>query len=450
MRCQREQWRDQGPVKWMRACLLACAVGGAILAGAFFPVFVGGPSGGAVAFACGLGNSPTMMANNDPALLFPVTKNVPANQPIGIFALNYVAGQSVSFQEDLSRVVGAPDPNSLKWRWNFGDGSPTSSDLAPQHTFAKPGTYNIHSQIFDTSSNAWTDLDSAQITVIAVAPPNPPVAQITASATIVSPGDSITFDATGSHAADNSKLTYLWNFNDGSTATGPHVTHPFAISGHGIVALIVKDTHGAIGVASVNIAVLSTFPAAKVSASALSINPGGSVSFDASKSTAPQDQPGDRIVSYSWDFGDGSPHTKTQTPTTTHTYHSPGNYTVTVQAFDILGASGTTHLTVTVAYNYMLIGGAIAGVVLLWGIGYLIVNSRKRASLAKARAAREAERELARARRVGGGRPGQSGAGRPRSAGSPPPRGSRNPGASGGRYPQRGGAPRARRDRDEW
>lgn len=492
-RCQPRQGRDDGQkqgwgqvseraagrMKWVRVCLLACAVSGAALVGALFPLLLGGSSGGAVAFACGLGNSPTMMANNAPALLFPITKNVPANQPVGLFALTYVAGQPITFQEDLSRVVGAPDPTTLKWRWDFGDKSSTSSDISPQHTYAKPGTYSIHAQIFDTSSNAWTDLDSAQITVIASAPANPPTAKITASTNIVAPGGSITFDASNSQAADGSKLSYLWNFNDGSTATGPHVTHTFAIAGHGIVALIVTDAHHASAVATVNIAVLSSYPVAKISASSLSIIPGGDVSFNASKSLPVQDQPGDRIVSYSWEFGDGSKVT-TQGPTTSHRYVKPGSYTVTVQAFDVLGASGTAHVTVSVGFSPAMIGGAIAAVLLVWGLGYLVVSSRRRASLAKARAAREAERELARARRVGGARAGQSGAGRPRPAGGggaspargdrrgPPPgdgyRGGPNPGGSGGRsprgdestgrYPQRGG-PSPRRDRrgyddDEW
>src|SRR5690242_16208943 len=54
------------------------------------------------ALACGLGNTPTMLANGDPALLYPVPPNVnvPADQPIGIFALNYASGAAISFTED--------------------------------------------------------------------------------------------------------------------------------------------------------------------------------------------------------------------------------------------------------------------------------------------------------------------------------------------------------------
>ena len=161
-----------------RAALLALALGAGAALGLFAPV---GGRGGQAALACGLGNTPTMLANSAPALLFPVTNNTPADQPIGIFALNSVVGQPVTFFEDLSRVSGAPAPSSFKWRWSFGDGSGYSNEVSPKHTYAAPGTYNVHAQILDSSSGSdiWTDLDSAQITITAAPVANPPVTKVT-------------------------------------------------------------------------------------------------------------------------------------------------------------------------------------------------------------------------------------------------------------------------------
>src|SRR5258708_2765825 len=161
-----------------RAALLALAWGTGAALGLFAPV---GGRGGQAAFACGLGNTPTMLANSAPALLFPVTKNTPADQPISIFALNSVVGQPVTFFEDLSRVSGAPAPSSFKWRWSFGDGSGYSNEVSPKHTYAAPGTYNVQAQILDSSggSDIWTDLDSAQITITAAPVANPPVTLVT-------------------------------------------------------------------------------------------------------------------------------------------------------------------------------------------------------------------------------------------------------------------------------
>ena len=45
------------------------------------------------------------------------------------------------------------------------------------HTFAAAGTFNVYTQIYDTSSNAWTDLDSAQLHVIGALPANAPTAK---------------------------------------------------------------------------------------------------------------------------------------------------------------------------------------------------------------------------------------------------------------------------------
>ena len=387
-----------------RMSVLAGLAGVAVLAGVLLPALGHDFMGNSAVCACGLGNTPTILANGEPALLFPVTKNTPASQPVGIFLLQYPARTSIAFTEDLSRVVGAPDPNSLKWRWSFGDGTPTSSEVSPHHTFARPGNYNVHSQIFDPSSNAWTDFDSAQINVIAAAIPNPPIVKLTASRHIVAPGGSITFDTTGSHAADGGSLTYLWNFNDGSTGTGQTITHTFAIQGRGIIAVVATDSHGARTVATLNIAVVSSYPVAKLSASATSVAPNSTVRFDASGSTAPAGVPGDKIETYVWDFGDGSPQVTTQSPAVSHRYTKWGTFTASVKVVDSQGAPDTASVGLTVGPNWRLVTIAIAAVLLIWSIGYLIVHSgRKR----KREREREAARELARARRLNGRDPRQ-------------------------------------------
>ncbi|HEX2107768.1 MAG TPA: PQQ-dependent sugar dehydrogenase, partial [Rubrobacteraceae bacterium] len=58
------------------------------------------------------------------------------------------------------------------------------------------------------------------------------------------------------------------------------------------------------------------------------------VSFDGSASTDPD---GDTLT-YSWDFGDGSPRVETTTPTTSHTYQAQGTYTATLTVRDPGGA----------------------------------------------------------------------------------------------------------------
>jgi PKD repeat protein len=395
----------------LRPALLTLTVVGGVALGTFVPLLRGGSA--SAALACGLGNSPTMLANSGPALLYPVLKNTPADQPIGLFTLQYVAGQQITFSEDLSRVIGAPPLNSFKWRWDFGDGSGYSSDVSPKHTYAQAGTYNVHSQIYDDTTGAWTDLDSAQITVIPSAFSNTPVAQFTASTQVVAVNGTITFDASGSHAADGSQLTYQWNFNDGSTATGSHVTHTFAIQGQGLIALIVSDKRGARSVTTTTVVIVSQL----MNASETTAAPGDTVSFDATQALQYSLPSGDPHVQFTWNFGDGSQPLQTQTPTVSHTFTKPGQYAVQVQGaatdqtqvppavsaveVTVVGPQTTqsvTHPTSSASQRVLLFGGAGAAVLVVLVVGFFLVQAqRRRNALIRERAA---AMELARARSV--------------------------------------------------
>jgi parallel beta-helix repeat protein len=65
------------------------------------------------------------------------------------------------------------------------------------------------------------------------------------------------------------------------------------------------------------------------------------VTFDASASS------GD-IVSYKWNFGDGSPEVTEYDPITTHVYETAGNYTVTLTVIDREGLTNSTTKVITV------------------------------------------------------------------------------------------------------
>ncbi|HEU5441571.1 MAG TPA: PKD domain-containing protein [Ktedonobacterales bacterium] len=392
----------------------------AMLAAALAAIVLGLPGaltggGQPVAYACGLGASPTMLANHVAAMLYPGSTSSSATAPIiGEFAPTYVAKQPITFDEDLSQLVGAPPKSSLHLHWDFGDGS-TADTLAPKHTYAAPGTYPVVSFLLDSGSLNF--FDSAQITVVAAPFSDPPVAVIHASATAVAAGSKVTFDATGSHAVAGTSLKYSWNFADSDTATGPQVTHTFggAKLGSSFVTLIVTDSRGARGIATSPIVVVQQLPTAQISASATSVYAGQQISFDASGSAAPSVPPNDQLTGYTWDFGDGSQPVKTTTPTATHTYTRVGHYTVTVQAYDQQGAYGTASVALSiVAVNntppagppWPLFGGIFALVALVGG--YLIYQAQqRRAALARQAMLRQ---QNARARRVP---PGQSQGRRP-------------------------------------
>lgn len=459
------QWarRALSRLRVARTVLVAIVLGLGLSALAALPL--AGLNGAGAALACGLGPLPTMLANGAPALIYPVP--VGANPPTaGVFPLQFVAGQTITFSEDLSKVQPPQNASNFQWRWNFGDGSATSNAIAPTHTFAKSGTYNVLSQIQDPSG--WQDFDSAQIQVIATAIPNPPVARATANITAIVQGqDTVTFDATGSHAVVGSHLSYLWNFGDAETATGPRATHQFAILGSGFVALTVTDDRGARAVATVNIGVVSNqqqIPTANLTSSSDSVQAGQSVTFDASGSQPAAAPANDQIVRYAWNFGDGSPGDSTTQPTAAHMFKHEGDYTVTVQAFDTAGIPAQATLNVAVfaasglggsgAPGWLLVAAIAVVLALAAGGGWFAVRAQHAQAAARAREEQLAAR---RARRIpaGGVRPGdprwgdprggartggqghQSGYG-PRTGGQRPPSGRSGDGRDSG-----GGAPRS-------
>ena len=368
------------------------------------PAFVPAP----VAYGCGLGQTPTMLANKIAAMLNPGSKTSSTTAPIlGIFGPTFIANQAITFDEDLSNVPNAPPKSQIPLQWSFGDGT-TANGFGIQHTYAKAGTYDI----IATLPGDPEPFDSAQITVLAAPFANPPVAVIHASATAVAAGDSVTFDASGSHAVVGSSLTYKWNFADGDTATGAHVTHTFAaltgsLAAKSFVSLIVTDSRGAVTVATSPIVVVQQLPTAKLSASSTTLATGETVTFDASGSSAPSIPPNDQLTSYVWSFGDGTPSVQTSSPTTTHSYHKAGHFTTTVQAYDQQGAYGAATVSLSVeAFSvggsgapWPIFGGALALIALLAGGWFFLRAQRKHAAVVRQAMAAQ---ELARARRLNG------------------------------------------------
>jgi PKD repeat protein len=387
---------------------------------------------GTVAWACGSGN-PVMQANGLLATLDPATFNSGTDLPDtgGIFNLDYVAGRPISFGESLD-YIGAPPPPDLKLRWKFGDGSSSTETAAPSHTYAKAGTYLVYVEYFDTTSSSWQFFDYAHIRVATAAPPaNAPLAHASASATSIELGSTVTLDASGSKSQDGSPLTYTWDFNDGTRATGVKTTHQYVQPGKTLVELIVADGHGVKAVDTLNLVVVPTngLPTAAMLPSATSIAPGGTVSFDASQSHAPTILPNDQLVKFVWNFGDGTPTQTTTIPTVSHAFKQAGTYTVTLQAYDEQDAAGTTTVSIRVGtgsgpsgaasygaggVNWPLIGfggGALAALAIG---GYFALQAQRRRNALILQ--RQRAMELARARRVTQQRPvppGQSSTARP-------------------------------------
>ena len=143
--------------------------------------------------------------------------------------------------------------------------------------------------------------------------------------------DKFTFDATASYDPNNEKLSYLWDFGDGTTSTEPVVTHVYDKAGQYTVTLTVKDTSGLpcdTGVKTQVINVNKTPVPSFIGPE--SVCSGDTVTFDASATTDDNTE----NLTYAWDFGDG---TTGEGKVVSKTYEKGGTYNVRLTANDNAG-----------------------------------------------------------------------------------------------------------------
>jgi PKD repeat protein len=244
-------------------------------------------------------------------------------------------GQSVSF--DGSNSDDAEDGNSLTYSWNFGDGT-TGSGMTTSHTYNTPGNYTVTLTVTDSDSNQ--DSDQCVITVLDTN--TAPVAAAGSDQT-VDVGQVVDFDGTGSYDTDGVILSYFWVFGDGTTGSGAQPSHIYGLEGSYTVTLTVTDDDGAQDSDSLTVTVNPTpnIPPVADAGEDQVVNRDDTVEFDGSGS---KDDDGS-IVSYSWDFGDGSTGSG---ESTTHSYTTSGAYTVTLTVTDNEGALDSDTMTVLV------------------------------------------------------------------------------------------------------
>ena len=157
---------------------------------------------------------------------------------------------------------------------------------------------------------------------------------------------SVAFNDTSTDL-DGDIVSWLWDFGDGSTSTLQNPLHQYSDNGTYTVTLNVTDDDGATDGTSHQISVSNVGPTADFTYSSANITVivNDPVQFtDASKDTD------GTIVSWLWDFGDGSTSTG-QHPT--HSYVKKGTYTVSLTVTDNDGDSNTKakYLTVSVLLN---------------------------------------------------------------------------------------------------
>jgi PKD repeat protein len=167
----------------------------------------------------------------------------------------------------------------------------------------------------------------------------PPVADFSASPTSGSAPLAVSF----SDSSTGNPTSWSWDFGDGTSSTAQNPTHIYAIPGSYTVSLTATNAGGSDTKTLTDYITVSApaSPTADFSASPTSGNAPLAVSFSDSSTGNPTD--------WSWDFGDGSTSTA-RNPS--HTYTTPGSYTVSLTASNLTGSDTETrvdYITVTQA-----------------------------------------------------------------------------------------------------
>lgn len=162
--------------------------------------------------------------------------------------------------------------------------------------------------------------------------------------------EGVTFDASASSDLDADALTYFWDFGDGQSmqTSSAIVAHAYQYGGIFAVAVTVYDGNGnqSTDTTTATIAERNDAPVAEAGGPYHGI-PETGVTFDASGSTDFDNQDGsidnDQTLTYTWDFGDGSPHATGIS--VSHTYAMEGDFTVSLTVSDGIDA----HIATTTA-----------------------------------------------------------------------------------------------------
>jgi PKD repeat protein len=160
---------------------------------------------------------------------------------------------------------------------------------------------------------------------------------VDASALAVGPETPVTFTAVTS--GGTLPVSVSWNFGDGRVASGANATHSFASLGYYNVTAQAVDAVGA-GASRVVLVHVLRVLAVSIAANWSRVDAGIPVGFVGSASGG-----SGTYAEYSWSFGDGN-HSIASSPS--HTFATPGNYTVELTVTDSAGANGTGRILLPV------------------------------------------------------------------------------------------------------
>ncbi len=247
-------------------------------------------------------------------------------------------------QETVLQGYASDTPTDVPWleyRWDLGDGTTVAwgPQLLVTHIYTKGGHFKILFSARDPDGNV--TISSVNITVVNQPP----------TITILQPDKDQTVDEDQSFhlkaeasdtPSDLSNLTILWAI-DGKAYSGPEANVILHKAGEYSIVATVTDTEGATVNATRKVTVRNLAPKAQGRVSPKTIIEGQSVNFTGSGTDTISDMPN---LTYEWNFGDSSSNSTVLNGT--HTFATPGTYTVRFSVKDDNGAVDEIQFTVIV------------------------------------------------------------------------------------------------------
>ena len=212
----------------------------------------------------------------------------------------------------------------VAYAWDFGDGG-TSVIGNPSYAFSNPGSYTVTLEAID--QNGCRDSIQKVVNVLDV-PSVDFIAEQTRGCAVA----NIQFRDLSSSV--NTKVSWLWDFGDGSTSTLPEPQHTYTTDGTYSVKLVVTDVNGCKDSLTRNNYIRLSHPSADFTFDQAIVCPNEPIGVSFSDAST-----GDTtLIAWNWDFGDGSTSSQTNP---SHSYSSPGNYSISLIITDVLGCRDT-------------------------------------------------------------------------------------------------------------
>ncbi|QEC42973.1 gliding motility-associated-like protein [Pseudobacter ginsenosidimutans] len=219
----------------------------------------------------------------------------------------------------------------ITYEWDFGDGSPKSTDANPTHTYTSTGAFTV-TLTARNGSNCVSTYTTPSNSRVFVGKPQP---AITAPSSVCA-NTSVNFS--GSVTPADFLYSVKWLFPDnGAVQYGQNTSHTFTTPGTYNIAMVAFN-----------------YPQCNDTAwHTISVTPGPVAGFSSDKPLGcstpftvqftDQSSPASGLT-YDWNFGDGSPHDVNSSPS--HTYTSFGAYTVSLTVTDpATGCAATKQLS---------------------------------------------------------------------------------------------------------